>query len=126
MKIDRFDHFVLTVASIETTCRFYTKVLGMDVIEFAGGRKALRFGNEKINLHQHGQEFEPKAKAPTPGSADFCLIANSSLETIIRHVTDCGVPIEEGPVPRTGATGPITSIYLRDPDCNLVEIAVYG
>ncbi len=126
MKIDRFDHLVLTVTSIETTCRFYSEVLGMDVIDFAGGRKALRFGSQKINLHQRGREFEPKAENPTPGSADFCLVSKVPLETVIRHITACGVAIEDGPVARTGATGPITSIYLRDPDENLVEIAVYG
>ncbi|MEP3280498.1 MAG: VOC family protein [Stappiaceae bacterium] len=126
MKIDRIDHFVLTVASIEATCDFYTRVLGMDVIDFAGGRKALSFGNQKINLHQRGMEFDPKAAHPTPGSADFCLITSAPLETVIAHVTGCGITIEEGPVSRTGATGPIQSIYLRDPDDNLVEISRYA
>ena len=125
MKIDRVDHFVLTVASIEATCEFYSKVLGMDVIEFAGGRKALAFGNQKINLHQRGKEFEPKALTPTPGSGDFCLISGVPIDEVVAHLESCGVEIEEGIVPRTGATGPIKSVYLRDPDQNLVEISEY-
>jgi catechol 2,3-dioxygenase-like lactoylglutathione lyase family enzyme len=125
MKIDRIDHFVLTVASIEKTCEFYATVLGMEVIEFAEGRKALGFGKQKINLHQKGHEFDPKARSPTPGSADFCLIASQPLTDVIAHLSACGVATEDGPVPRTGATGAITSIYLRDPDNNLVEISQY-
>lgn len=125
MKIDRIDHFVLTVASIEKTCEFYATVLGMQVIDFAGGRKALGFGDQKINLHQKGEEFEPKALSPTPGSADFCLIASQPLTDVISHLSACGVALEDGPVPRTGATGPIRSVYLRDPDNNLVEISEY-
>jgi catechol 2,3-dioxygenase-like lactoylglutathione lyase family enzyme len=126
MKIDRVDHFVLTVASIDATCDFYSKVLGMEVVEFAGGRKALTFGAQKINLHQRGKEFDPKALAPTPGSGDFCLISATPLEKVIAYLNTNDVEIEEGPVPRTGATGPINSVYLRDPDQNLVEISVYG
>ena len=125
MKIDRVDHFVLTVASIEATCAFYTEVLGMDVVEFAGGRKALAFGAQKINLHEHGREFEPKAERPTPGSADFCLIAGEPLERVVAHLNAIGIAIEEGIVDRTGATGPIRSVYIRDPDQNLVEISEY-
>jgi catechol 2,3-dioxygenase-like lactoylglutathione lyase family enzyme len=125
MIIDRIDHFVLTVASIETTCDFYSNILGMEVSEFAGGRKALVFGQQKINLHQSGKEFEPKSLVPTPGSADFCLITTVSMVEVEAHLIKCGIKIEEGPVPRTGATGPINSIYLRDPDNNLVEISVY-
>lgn len=125
MKIDHVDHFVLTVASIDATCEFYSEVLGMEVVEFAGGRKALSFGVQKINLHQRGKEFEPKALTPTPGSGDFCLISAVPIEQVVAHLESCGVEIEEGIVPRTGATGPIKSVYLRDPDQNLVEISEY-
>ena len=125
MKIDRVDHFVLTVASIDATCEFYSKVLGMKDTEFAGGRKALSFGAQKINLHQRGKEFEPKAMTPTLGSGDFCLISAVPIGDVVIHLVDCGVKIEEGIVPRTGATGPIKSVYVRDPDQNLVEISEY-
>ena len=125
MRIDRIDHFVLTVASIEATCAFYSDVLGMEVVTFAGGRRALSFGAQKINLHEVGREFEPKAARPTAGSGDFCLIADTPLEEVIAHLQARGIAIEEGPVNRTGATGPIRSVYFRDPDDNLVEIANY-
>jgi len=125
MKIERIDHFVLTVASIEATVAFYEKALGMESVSFAGGRTALTFGNQKINLHEAGRELEPKAKSPTLGSADFCLITNEPLEIAIAHLTRCGIEIEEGPGPKTGATGPITSIYFRDPDGSLVEVSAY-
>ncbi len=124
MQITRIDHFVLTVASIPETCAFY-EVLGMTVETFGAGRKALRFGAQKINLHEVEREFEPKALRPTAESGDFCLITETPLEDVIAHLTAHGLQIEEGPVDRTGATGPITSIYLRDPDNNLVEIANY-
>jgi catechol 2,3-dioxygenase-like lactoylglutathione lyase family enzyme len=123
MKIDRLDHFVLTVASIEQTCDFYTRVLGMEVTTFGARRRALLFGQQKINLHQAGREFEPKARVPTPGSADFCLIAFTPLKDVVRHLQQLDVPIEEGPVERTGSTVSISSIYIRDPDGNLVEIS---
>ena len=123
MRIARIDHFVLTVASIEATCAFYSDVLGMQVVTFAGGRRALSFGAQKINLHEVGREFEPKAARPTAGSGDFCLIADMPLEEVIAHFQAKGIAIEEGPVSRTGATGPIRSVYVRDPDDNLVEIA---
>lgn len=123
--IDRVDHFVLTVADIEATCAFYAKALGFEVVTFGQGRKALAFGRQKINLHQKGREFEPKAKAPTPGSADFCLIAACPLDQVIARLHSAGIGIEEGPVARTGATGPIMSIYFRDPDGNLVEVSRY-
>ncbi len=126
MRIDRIDHVVLTVASIEATCAFYRDVLGMEVVTFAGGRRALAFGAQKINLHEVGREFEPKATRPAAGSGDFCLIAETPLEEVIAHLQDRGVAIEEGPVPRTGATGPIRSVYFRDPDGNLVEVATYA
>lgn len=125
MQIGRIDHFVLTVASIEATCAFYRDVLGMEVVTFAGGRRALSFGAQKINLHEVGREFEPKAARPTAGSGDFCLIADTPLEQVIAELQARGIAIEEGPVSRTGATGPIRSVYIRDPDDNLVEIATY-
>ncbi|NXU67814.1 GLOD5 protein, partial [Horornis vulcanius] len=123
--IQCLDHLVLTVKSIEDTVAFYSKVLGMEAVTFKGNRKALRFGHQKFNLHQAGQELEPKARRPVPGSADFCLITAAPLEKLLEHLEACGVPIEEGPVARTGAVGPITSIYFRDPDENLVEISRY-
>ena len=125
MNIDRIDHIVLTVRDIDATCSFYSRVLGMSVTTFGGGRKALAFGGQKINLHQAGREFEPKAQAPTPGSADFCLIAAVPLQAVIAHLANCGVAIIEGPVPKTGARGPIRSVYFRDPDLNLVEVSSY-
>ena len=126
MLIDRIDHFVLTVRSIEATCRFYSELLEMEVVTFGAGRTALAFGRQKINLHEAGKEFEPKSERPTPGSADFCLIAAKPLEHIIGRCRALGIAIEEGPVARTGAGGPMMSIYLRDPDGNLVEISVYS
>ena len=126
MQILRFDHIVLTVADIELSCRFYKQVLGMRVVTFAGGRKALAFGEQKINLHQRGKEFEPKAHAPTPGSADLCFITATPVADVLVHLRACGVAVLEGPVARTGAVGPITSVYFRDPDHNLIEVANYG
>ncbi|WP_256774731.1 MULTISPECIES: VOC family protein [unclassified Stenotrophomonas] len=125
MHIDRLDHLVLTVADIATTCDFYQRVLGMEVIDVGAGRKALRFGMQKINLHAHGKEFEPKADRPTPGAADLCLITYATMEEILAHLDAQGVVVEEGPVQRTGATGPILSVYVRDPDANLIEVARY-
>lgn len=126
MKIDCLDHLVLTVKDINATCNFYTNVMGMDVVTFAGGRKALVFGEQKINLHEHGKEFDPKALHPTPGSADLCFITTVPLSEVARHIQSCGVEIIEGPVQRTGAAGKIMSIYLRDPDRNLIEVSNYG
>jgi len=126
MKIDRLDHLVLTVRDIDTTCAFYARVLGMVVTDFGGGRKALAFGAQKINLHQSGHEFEPKADRPTPGSADLCLIAAAPLPEVIAHLRACKIEVIEGPVARTGATGPIQSVYFRDPDLNLIEVATYS
>ena len=125
MNIDRIDHIVLTVRDIEATCAFYSRVLGMSVTTFGAGRKALTFGGQKINLHKAGREFEPKAHAPTPGSADFCLISAIPLPQAIAHLESCGVAILEGPVEKTGARGAIRSVYFRDPDFNLVEISTY-
>jgi catechol 2,3-dioxygenase-like lactoylglutathione lyase family enzyme len=126
VKMDRIDHFVLTVRSIEATCDFYSRVLGMEVEKFAEGRTALRFGRQKFNLHEAGKEFEPKAEKPTPGSGDFCLIADVPLERVVEHLNSCGVEILEGPVSRTGAVGTIESVYFRDPDGNLVEVSNYA
>jgi catechol 2,3-dioxygenase-like lactoylglutathione lyase family enzyme len=125
MKIDRIDHLVLTVQDIGATCEFYSKVLGMNIVAFGAGRVALAFGAQKINLHQAGREFEPKAGHPTPGSVDICLIAAVPLAQVIAHLEICGVPIIEGPTTRTGATGPIQSVYFRDPDSNLIEVSTY-
>ncbi len=126
MRIDRLDHLVLTVASIEAAAEFYTRVLGMGVVTFGAGRTALTFGTSKINLHEAGKEFEPKARRPTPGSADICLIVEDGIAEVMAELAAAGVGTEEGPVPRTGATGPITSCYLRDPDGNLIELSNYG
>ena len=123
--IDRLDHLVLTVADIRRTCDFYTQILGMGVETFGAGRTALKFGAQKFNLHQAGHEFEPKAARPTPGSADICLIATTPLEKVVVHLQANGVAIEEGPIARTGATGPILSVYFRDPDQNLIEVSNY-
>lgn len=123
MQIERLDHLVLTVQDIEHTCEFYRRVLGMQIVTFGGDRRALQFGSHKINLHQVGHEFEPKALRPTPGSGDLCFITATPLTEVIAHLQACNVTIEEGPVRRTGALGPIRSVYLRDPDNNLIEIA---
>jgi len=123
MQIDHLDHLVLTVAEIETSVDFYTRVLGMQLVTFGEGRKALAFGNQKINLHQAGREFEPKAERPTPGSADLCFIVATPLEQVIVHLQAQQIAIVEGPVQRTGATGPIRSVYVRDPDQNLIELS---
>jgi len=123
MHIDSLDHLVLTVRDLEKTCEFYSRVLGMEVIQFDNGRKALRFGNQKLNLHALGKEFEPKAAVPTPGSADLCFLTTVPLQDVIQHVRQQHITIIEGPVKRTGATGELLSIYMRDPDNNLIEIA---
>ena len=125
VRIDRLDHLVLTVADIDATVEFYTRVLGMKAVTFGTGRTALAFGRSKVNVHKAGHEFEPKAHRPTPGSADLCLIAADPLEQVIEELTAHHVPIEEGPVERTGATGPIRSVYFRDPDRNLIEVSTY-
>lgn len=125
MNITHLDHLVLTVKNIDTTCKFYTAVLGMDEIEFGEGRKALLFGNQKFNLHQLGNEFEPKAKQPLSGAIDLCLISDTPIENIISELKDHKVPIEVGPIKRTGATGKLISVYFRDPDQNLIEVSNY-
>lgn len=122
MKIQSLDHLVLTVEDIEATCRFYTAVLGMNAITF-NGRHALAFGSQKINLHQLGHEFEPKASRPTAGSADLCFLTETPLADVQAHLQTHRVPIIAGPVQRTGAQGSLNSIYFRDPDGNLIEVS---
>jgi catechol 2,3-dioxygenase-like lactoylglutathione lyase family enzyme len=117
------DHLVLTVADIERTLAFYTRVLGVEPITFGAGRRALCFGTQKINLHQAGQELTPRAACPTPGSADLCFLTVAPLDAVAAHLAACNVEIIEGPVERTGATGPILSLYFRDPDGNLIELS---
>ena len=126
--IDHLDHLVLTTANEEACVDFYTRVLGMKLESFIGGtppveRKAFKFGNQKINLHIKGKEFEPKADIPTPGSLDLCFIADRPLEQVISKLGELDWPIVEGPVIRTGATAKINSVYVRDPDQNLIEIS---
>lgn len=123
--ISSLDHLVLTVADLDRTAAFYCGVLGMERITFGAGRVALAFGRQKINLHLKGHEFEPKAQAPTPGSADLCFIAARPLAEVMARLAESGAVIEEGPVARTGAMGPIISVYIRDPDHNLIEISEY-
>lgn len=125
MEISGLDHLVLTARDIDATADFYERVLGMQRVEFGEGRIALAFGTQKINLHQAGKEFEPKADRPTPGSADLCFVTQTDLGEVVAHLGDCGIEIEEGPVSRTGARGPIISLYFRDPDLNLIEVANY-
>lgn len=122
--IETLDHLVLTVAKLDATTDFYSEVLGMDVITH-NGRKALAFGEQRINLHQRGHEFEPKAAHPTPGAGDLCFITPTPLEEVIAYLGELRVHIEEGPVERTGAMSQLRSIYIRDPDHNLIEIANY-
>jgi catechol 2,3-dioxygenase-like lactoylglutathione lyase family enzyme len=125
VRIDRLDHLVLTVADVNATVDFYQRVLGMEPVSFKGGRRALTFGNSKLNLHQFGHEFEPKAARPGPGTADLCFIVDDPIDQIRAELAERGVEIEEGPVERTGATGPILSVYFRDPDQNLIELSNY-
>ena len=125
MKIDRLDHLVLTTRDREACVRFYTQALGMTLETFRAGRIAFRFGSQKINLHEYGREFEPKAHLPVPGALDLCFIASVSLDEVMRRLDAAGVKIIEGPVERTGTIGTIRSVYVRDPDLNLIEISVY-
>jgi catechol 2,3-dioxygenase-like lactoylglutathione lyase family enzyme len=125
MKIDRLDHLVLTVQDIDATIAFYENVLGMEAVSFGANRRALAFGRQKINLHPASAPLKPHAAMPAPGSADLCLITGTPLAEVIAHLQRAGVAIEEGPVVRTGATGPIRSVYLRDPDGNLIELSNY-
>ena len=124
--ISHIDHVVLTVESIESSVKFYTQVLGMKEIAFGQDRRALSFGNQKFNLHQKGKEFDPKAANPTPGSIDICLVTDTPIISVIAHLKSLEVEVEEGPVQRTGAQGPIMSVYFRDPDRNLIEVSNYS
>jgi len=126
LRIDRIDHIVITAFDVERTLDFYSKVMGMEPITFAGGRRGLAFGKQKINLHQSGREFEPKAMKPTPGSMDLCFITETPLAEVISHLKSHGVAIAQGPVEKTGAQGPMMSVYFRDPDGNLIEVSNYG
>jgi len=126
MKVTALDHLVLTVRDPDATIAFYTRVLGMEALTFGNGRRALAFGTQKINLHQAGAELEPKAAHPVPGSADLCLLTTESPAAVVAHLAACGVPVELGPVERTGARGPIISVYFRDPDGNLLEVSSYA
>jgi catechol 2,3-dioxygenase-like lactoylglutathione lyase family enzyme len=121
--IDHLDHLVLTTIDADACIDFYTRVLGMRLQTFAGGRQALRFGDQKINIHRRGQEFEPKAHLPVPGALDLCFIADRPLQQVIERLQAEHWPIIEGPVERTGATQRIRSVYVRDPDLNLIEIS---
>ena len=133
LTVRRIDYLVLTCRNVKATIRFYTEVLGMKEVTFGNGRKALSFGRQKLNLHPVGQAANGKsgsvaaiAAAPTPGAIDLCLVVSEPLEAVVAHLAACGVPIDEGPVMRTGALGPIESVYIRDPDGNLIELARYG
>jgi catechol 2,3-dioxygenase-like lactoylglutathione lyase family enzyme len=122
----RIDHLVLTVRSIDETISFYARALGLEAVTFGPGRRALQIGDQKINLHEAGREFEPKALRPTPGSGDLCVVTDEPLVDVLARLAAHRIAVEEGPVARTGATGPLRSIYVRDPDGNLVEIANRG
>jgi catechol 2,3-dioxygenase-like lactoylglutathione lyase family enzyme len=123
MEVTKIDHLVLTVRDIEETKSFYQRVLGMEAVVFGNGRVALKFGNQKLNLHELGNEFEPNAMHPVPGSADLCFITQVALSDVMSHVESCGVEIIQGPVSRTGACGTLSSFYFRDPSGNLIEVA---
>jgi catechol 2,3-dioxygenase-like lactoylglutathione lyase family enzyme len=123
MRVRAIDHVVLTVRDVERTLSFYERALGMTPVSFGEGRRALAFGDQKLNLHQAGREFEPKAAAPTPGAIDLCFLTDEPLEHVIAHLRDAGVAIELGPVAKTGARSALRSIYFRDPDGNLIEVA---
>lgn len=125
MFIDRIDHIVMTCFDLEATKRFYTEILGHKLELFGENHFSLRIGNQKINLHQYGKEYEPKAHLPVPESLDLCCISKLPLDTVITQLKKNNCPIVEGPVERTGANGKIHSVYIRDPDLNLIEISEY-
>lgn len=125
MKIDAIDHIVLTVKDIDATCAFYAKAMGMKVVKFGEGRVALAFGAQKINLHQVGREFEPKAQRPVAGSGDVCFVTSVPIGDVLAHLQSNGVEVIDGPVRRTGAIGTLMSVYFRDPDLNLIEVSNY-
>jgi catechol 2,3-dioxygenase-like lactoylglutathione lyase family enzyme len=126
MKIDSIDHVVFTVKDINATGEFYTRVLGMEVVTFGEGRKALAFGSQKINLQQLGRESTLIADKPTSGSADICFVTSVPVSEVVAHLNSCGVPLVGGPVKRDGARGSMMSVYFRDPDLNLVEVSNYA
>jgi catechol 2,3-dioxygenase-like lactoylglutathione lyase family enzyme len=126
MKVDSIDHVVLTVKDIEKTCEFYSKVMGMEIVAFGEGRKALTFGTQKINLQKLGRESTLIADKPTSGSADICFVSSLPLTDVVAHLNACGVKLIGGPVERSGARGPMMSVYFRDPDMNLVEVSHYA
>ena len=132
LTVRRIDHLVLTCRNVKASIRFYTEILGMREVTFGSGRKALAFGRQKLNLHPAGQAaggasgaVAAVASAPTPGSTDLCLIVFEPIAAVLAHLAASGVPVEEGPILRTGALGPIESVYVRDPDGNLIELARY-
>ncbi len=126
MKIESIDHVVLTVKDIEKTCEFYSKVMGMEVVAFGEGRKALRFGTQKINLQKVGRESNLIADKPTSGSGDVCFVTSTSIDDVVAHLNACGVKLIGGPVERSGARGLMMSVYFRDPDMNLIEVSHYA
>jgi len=121
--LDRLDHVVLTARDLTETCNFYQRVLGMRLEAFGNGRLALLYGDQKINLHEAGREFEPKADRPTPGGLDLCFTTRTPIEAVVAHLQAVGVPILEGPAERTGARARLMSVYFRDPDGNLIEVS---
>ena len=123
MNVRRIDHVVLTVADVERTLEFYERVLGMTAASFGGGRRALAFGDQKLNLHQAGREFEPRALRPTPGAIDLCLVTDVPLDEVAAHLRSQAVAIEHGPVDKVGARSALRSLYFRDPDGNLIEVS---
>jgi catechol 2,3-dioxygenase-like lactoylglutathione lyase family enzyme len=123
VKVRAIDHVVLTVRDVDRTLSFYQEALGMRPVVFGDGRRALAFGDQKLNLHQAGREFEPKAHVPTPGSVDLCLLTDDPIDDVVAHLRSTGVAVELGPVAKTGARRPLRSIYFRDPDGNLIEVA---
>lgn len=125
INISSLDHLVLTVGDVEATCAFYARALNLGAVTFGGNRRALVFGSQKINLHPASSPLKPHAARPTPGSADLCFVTTTRLEAVIAHLVSANVAILEGPVRRTGTLGPITSVYFRDPDLNLIEVARY-
>jgi catechol 2,3-dioxygenase-like lactoylglutathione lyase family enzyme len=125
IRIDRIDHLVLSVTNIETSCDFYSRVLGMEVVSFSHDRRALRFGKQKINLHRADSPIAPHAAHPTVGAADLCFVTKTPLSKVAAQLVECGIAIVAGPLSRAGALGPITSIYFRDPDSNLIEVSNY-
>ena len=125
VRVVSLDHLVITVQDIPRAVKFYVEILGMTEVTFGDNRKALSYGQQKINLHKFGEEFEPKAAAPLPGSADLCFIIDVELEEFIEHLNENNIEILKGPIPRTGALGAINSVYIRDPDQNLIELSTY-